>query len=436
MSYRIAVVIQMLDWSFAYQGGAATHLLHILRGLEQAGHTVTVFVPTRDKRIQCGAIGLEGVYAPLGITNGPAFAMTERVARRAQTTLRLPWVQFFDSMRVLDAYNLQKGQFDLLYERNAMHGIGAALAHKAFGVPYVLHVDADFLYEHDFMGIPHTRLERLIALRTARFNGRAADAIVTVSNVTRQHLVESYGIAPDTIKVLPNGADLAPLPGEETLAGARRELGLVGKKVVAFIGNFHPWHDVAQLVRAFGRVASAAECATLLLVGDGSTRPRVAEQVAAAGLSGRVRFLGRVPHGQVPILLALSDVAVAPYPAMSQFTFWGSPMKLFEYMSAGKAIVASNCGEIGDILTDRHDALLVEPGDDAELAATIIELLRRPDLGRRLGEQAQRSWEQNYSWGSYTRRLERVFDEAVAKARMRRTRSSAMKPVSEKLRAY
>jgi glycosyltransferase involved in cell wall biosynthesis len=78
--------------------------------------------------------------------------------------------------------------------------------------------------------------------------------------------------------------------------------------------------------------------------------------------------------------------------------FFGSPTKLFEYMAMGKAIVASNLGQIGDVLEHERTALIVEPGSVRELRASLARLSREPELRERLGQAARSQAVSHHTW--------------------------------------
>jgi glycosyltransferase involved in cell wall biosynthesis len=114
---------------------------------------------------------------------------------------------------------------------------------------------------------------------------------------------------------------------------------------------------------------------------------------------GRVIFTGAVGHEQVPALLDACDVLVSPHvPMVDGSEFFGSPTKIFEYMAMGKSIVASNLGQIGEVLTDGETALLVEPGDAKQMSASIMRLAKSPELRERLGETARRMAVERHTW--------------------------------------
>ncbi len=109
----------------------------------------------------------------------------------------------------------------------------------------------------------------------------------------------------------------------------------------------------------------------------------------AAGLP-ESRFLaaGQVPPGDVPLYLSAFDVCAMPHPWTEQFAYYTSPIKLFEYMAARRAIVASDLPGFAEVLTDGESALLVPPGDVAALSAAIARLRDDPALRESLAARA------------------------------------------------
>jgi glycosyltransferase involved in cell wall biosynthesis len=183
--------------------------------------------------------------------------------------------------------------------------------------------------------------------------------------------------------------------------------------VIIYVGNFSPWHDVATLLDAFVQVLTAYPHARLLLVGDGKQRQAMVQHASNLGIGHSVQFTGLRPHAEIPHVVSSANVAVAPYPRM-EHAWWGSSMKLFEYMASGVPLVASDIGQqITDVIRDGYNGLLVEPGDASALAAALNKLIGDPVLRYRLGKQARMDAVQKYSWEHYISRLERVYESVI-----------------------
>jgi glycosyltransferase involved in cell wall biosynthesis len=175
--------------------------------------------------------------------------------------------------------------------------------------------------------------------------------------------------------------------------------------VIGFTGSFHPFHGAPVLAEAFVRVADADSRVRLLLVGDGEEREEVERILLAAGHTDKARLLGTVERERIPALLSACDVLASPHVGFEDGTpFFGSPTKLFEYMAAGKAIVASRLGQIEEVLEHEGSALLVEPANVEELRGALLRLIDDPRLRSELGRNAREAAAQ-HTWGHTARRV-------------------------------
>jgi glycosyltransferase involved in cell wall biosynthesis len=242
----------------------------------------------------------------------------------------------------------------------------------------------------------------------------AAARIIVVSEIARRSLVER-GIAAERIVVNPNGVDVDRFA---TGGGAeiRRELGLDDSAIVAgFVGSFGPWHGAPVLARAFAGVAARVPHLRLLLVGDGPELGPTLEIAREAGLEDRTRLVGQVPPSAVPAYLDACDVLVAPHvPLPGGAEFFGSPTKLFEYMAAGKAIVASRLGQIGDVLQHGVTAWMVESGSVEELGNALTAVAADRKLRDELGASARRQARERHSWQLNARRVIEAYSAIAA----------------------
>jgi len=297
---------------------------------------------------------------------------------------------------------VERAQPDFIYQRYARFswaGVVAALRTKR---PLFLEYNGSEVW----VGRHWDRVGSLDLLeRYERLNLDAAARIFVVSDVERRNL-EARGVAANKIVVNPNGVDVDRFRPGAGGGDARRELGMENDEVVAgFVGTFGPWHGVEKLAEAIKTIPASVPL-RFLLVGSGSLHAEVEKQLETE--SGRVIFTGSVGHDRVPALLDACDILVAPHvPLADGSEFFGSPTKVFEYMAAGKAIVASRLGQIGEVLADQETALLVQPGNVEELTAAIVKLVESDELRARLGAKAREVAEREYTW---THNAQRVLD--------------------------
>ena len=137
-----------------------------------------------------------------------------------------------------------------------------------------------------------------------------------------------------------------------------------------------------------------------LLLGEGPLKKHAVNFLRDNNLSSYVCLAGRVGHREVPQYLAAMDILLSPHNPLQEDKnkFHGSPLKLFEYMAMAKPIIASKVGQIGELLQDGNNAILINPGNDEELFNAILLLSKDEDLRVKLGERAREIILSRYTW--------------------------------------
>ncbi len=287
---------------------------------------------------------------------------------------------------------------DVLLVRNHDLGVSCVPVARRLGLPLVLEVNAPaeearrYYDEYCHMG--------WLQEWCSRFKLRRVDAVVVVSQALADYLVERYQVDPERITVAPNGADLERFrpdtPAEMTADPDAPRVG--------FVASFQQFHGLDLLAGMVEAVAAARPEVCFLFVGGGDGAEAFSRRL---DLGERVTFTGRVPHGRVPGLVASFDVGViadaAPYQC---------PLKLIEWMAAGKAIAAPRHGPIEDLVADGVHALLFEPRDQDRLVARVLELIDDPARRRELGSAAARRAHESLSWEDNAQRVLAACEQA------------------------
>ncbi len=242
---------------------------------------------------------------------------------------------------------------------------------------------------------------------------RAAD-VVACGSVEIAEQVGRLGVPEERLLVTPNGVDPEMFSPERRGDEVRRRLGLVGRFVVGWVGSFRKFHGLDMALEAMKRIESEIPEATLLLVGDGLERAHVEDTVRDFGLRNVV-MTGTVGYLEIPEYVAAMDVAVITDRGAGPFHY--SPLKLREYMAAGKAVIAPRIGEMARWLADGEDAVLVESGDTEGLADAVQDLHGRPDLRARLGAAARRKIIEQATWDIQLLRIDDALQSAAPRAR-------------------
>jgi glycosyltransferase involved in cell wall biosynthesis len=418
---KIAHLYQESGIRFHEPNAAQLHIYHTMKGLQQAGHDVTLLalqgrqvLCTNDLHVFESDLRLTSQYGRLGLSGTVLFKRFESGVRRLQSGLHFPYLALFDSFRMAEASRLNLKGFDLIHERFNLLALGGALASKKLGLPYILEVNADLLEQRKFKGTPEKGLRRLFALWATRLCFKAATKIICISSDLRDHLHLQWSVDAHKLAVLPCAADVDAFGSHHQGENIRRGLGLTNEPVIMWVGGFYPWHDLDLLLESFALVVKKRPTTRLVLVGEGQTRPIVAQKVIRNGLEQAVIMTGAISHTRIPEMISIAEVAVvpaAPVPASRGGT--GTPLKLFEYMAAGKAIVATGLNQAAEVIQNGHNGLLVEAGNVEAFSNAMLDLLDDSTKRGRLGQNARQHAVEEFSWERYTRRLEEIYLSAV-----------------------
>ena len=361
------------------QKGCSVHVQEVCRALLNAGADLHLFATRVGGEPPPGLSGVP--VHPLPPLPKGDVAARERAALAANAVTR----------EVLES----AGPFDLVYERYSLWSFAGMEYAAATGKAGLLEVNAPLVEEQAaYRGLADREAAESIERRTFG----AAAAVVAVSDDVAAHVRRTVPRHPN-VHVVPNAVDPDRFrPGVEPAVPR-----VSGAFTVGFVGTMKPWHGLPVLVEAFALLRARAPHARLLLVGDGTARADVESDLLARGLTDATTITGAVAPAAVPAMLASMDVAVAPYPALERFYF--SPLKLYEYMAAGLAVVASRVGPIERVIRHGTDGLLVPPGDAAALAEALTRLATDPSLAAGLGRAARERVAREHTWDSVARQI-------------------------------
>lgn len=412
---RIAYTIQNVgNIDFSQDIGDTVPVKNSLLGLQRAGHVVDCYRLNGQSVIRIPDVSSPETVeeASLGVTGKSYFRSLEGSFRRLQRIFRIPYFALFDSYRFYEGCMRVLPRYDICHEHNGLFSIGTSMACSRLNIPYILTFSADPLMELQLVGKPLRGIHKSAAIKEAAYSYKVADRIICVSQEASHHLIAEWQVPPEKIVVLPNGVDINLFSQNHDPNLIRSAIGWPEGVVIGFVGGFQHWHGLDLLVESFAAVLDCHPTAKLFLVGDGPARESIETLVKKRNLENSVKFSGLVPQKQVPAYLAVIDIAVLPYPKLPK-DLWFSPLKLYEYMASGKAIVASDSGQISEVIIDGTNGILVEAGSTADLTAAIINLIDDIDKRINLGRNAQRQAKRQHSWDSYVNRLESVYSNVI-----------------------
>lgn len=278
---------------------------------------------------------------------------------------------------------------DAIYERYNLFFISGAVLARRLGLPFLVEINAPLAHEREkFGGLALPGLARW----SEAFVWRQADRALPVSEVLAGH-VEAAGVARPRITVIPNGIDLDEFPAPGLAAGA-------DPLVLGFVGFVRDWHGLDGVIRGIAQW-QGRPALSLLVVGEGPARPGLEALAAELGVAHRVRFTGLAQREAVPGYVAGFDVALQPASVP-----YASPLKVFEYMAAGRAIVAPDQPNIREVLQHDRTALLFDPAQPGAMWQALRQLAADPALRERLGEAARAEvLTRDLTWAGNARRV-------------------------------
>lgn len=278
--------------------------------------------------------------------------------------------------------------------------------------PLTLFVLSIFLPRRKLAYEAHALVNSRLGSWLQKIVARRCGVVVAVTGYLAQKLLERGGIERVNAITEHDGfraERFANLPDPST---ARRQLNLPQDVfLVGYVGRLHTMSMSKGVDTLIDAIAAAQRPIALCLLGGPD---EMAEQLRARWQSlglptENFRYLGQVKAADVPLRLAALDVCAMPLPFTEHFAYYASPLKLFEYMAAGKAIVASDLPSTAEVVKHGQSALLTPPGDVEALAQALQRLYDQVEVREQLAQQARRLAD-HYTWQARAERILAAID--------------------------
>jgi glycosyltransferase involved in cell wall biosynthesis len=394
-------------WFGVKAGGSIGHIAGVVNALRRRGHRVTFAACEPPVMLDTGV-------EFLNVAPPKSFGLPYELNNyRLQSS-------FYKTLKKSGVITDQSA----IYQRQSIANFLGVLLSRRYRRPLIVEYNGSEVWVAKNWGRP-LRFHRLAQMAETVML-QHAHLVVTVSEALRDELIDR-GIEPRRIVTYPNCIDPGVFnPGrfsQSDVRDLRSRYRIDGAAtVVTFVGTFGQWHGVEVLAKAIVSLRDEhpkwLEDRNLhfMLVGDGAQMQEVRSILDSCIKDGLVTLTGLVPQSQAPLHLAASDILSSPHvPNADGSRFFGSPTKLFEYMAMGKAIVASELAQIGDVLRggihvkelpsgsplegETAAAVLCRPGSAKEHADAIKFLVDREDWRQCLGSNARSRALEKYTWG-------------------------------------
>lgn len=341
----------------------SVHVVKMCSAIGALGHSVTLL----------GYMGEQ--EDPLTYYDVPAnfdirtFDITQKPGESIWLALKSLIWHFRDSRKV--------GTFELVYSRSAI----CLFFNLCMGRPFIYEVHS----------IPRTSFHAFMERRI--LGSKHLKNMVFISDQLRSWYKQRY---PQAIlnkdRLLPDAADAFVKPGVSA------ELRGTSSCKVGYLGHLYRGKGGETIVA----LAQAMPDVDFHVVGG---RPEDITRLELQGVGPNVFFYGHVAHRETKRYLQAFDIVLAPYAQQVHLAHtnvdigqWMSPLKLFEYMSASKPIIASDLAVLREILSHEHNALLAEPENIESWVGCVRTLMNNPDLKKSIAAQALNDFERKYTW--------------------------------------
>jgi glycosyltransferase involved in cell wall biosynthesis len=363
-------------------------------------------------------LGVVSAFRALGWQVDPFIIgdrMPSRVARDSERLLTrgLAWALLADAGRLgLRAVNSRRAwkqlghRVDWVYERfAAFQALGQPF--RAHGIPWILETQGPFYEEAktDRNSLVLTRLARRLELAAYR----SCDAIVCVSQALKEIIVRDAELEPEKVLVVPNGVDTSVFDPERHPPHRCCE----GFTVV-YVGSLIGWQGIDLLLTAMRELSDENGIdINLVIVGDGPMRARWEAMTQRLQLRDQVRFLGRVPHSEVPSLIAGGEIGFAGHSDRRGGQVYHSPLKLYEYLAMGKPVVASMTEDSRAIVREGQTGFLFEPGNPVQLKLALRRAYATRRELNRYGPAARRDVLTRHGWQARVQTIVRGVEDVL-----------------------
>jgi glycosyltransferase involved in cell wall biosynthesis len=368
---------------------------HRIRALLELGHTVDLVTYPFGQEVSLPGLRVFRCARPPLIRDvriGPSCAKVPLDLAVAATTLRRVVAERYDVV-----HSHEEGSF-----------IGVVVA-STLGVPHLYDMHSSLPQQLSNFSFSRSRVLHWLFSWMERFVIRRSRVVIVICPQLEETVRGIDAHVPVVVIENAPGSGDAPVAGSG--AAVRRVLGLeAGTPVVLYTGTFEAYQGLDLLFDAARVVVTRRSDVQFVLAGG---RPAQIDQahdrVRRAGLDGHVIFAGQRPAEEIPAYLDAADVLASP-----RSTGTNTPLKIYQYLRAGRPIVATRLVTHTQVLTD-DVALLTEATAEA-FADGILRAIDRPEDARRLGERARQLAETKYSYEAYLERTRRAFEYLTREA--------------------
>jgi glycosyltransferase involved in cell wall biosynthesis len=376
---------------FPANHGSPASIREMSQALSSLGHRVHVVTYPMGQDLPVEGITIHRVgriFSSSKITVGPTY-----------------YKPFLDFLLVIKLCKvIRKEKIDIIHAHNYEGAIAGYIAKKITKRPMLYNAVNNMIDElpsYNFIK------PKSLAIKLANFLDnlipKMGDYVTVVSEELYNFLLKK-GIPKDKISIIPAGVYPEMFEGKDgNIMRDRYKIG--SRPLVTYTGTLDTFQRIDYLIKAMQIVTATIDEAVLLIVGN-IINPldldRLRKLAIDTGVDKNIIFTDERPLEEIPYFLASADVAVVPRPTTSGF-----PVKLLNYMAAGKAIVTFEGSAKG--LKHMFNAIVARNDNWEELGKGILTILKNHSLAAELGKNAKKTIDGNFDWNSLAKKIEKIY---------------------------
>lgn len=375
-------------------GGSVTHTLGVLDGFAKHG-----------SKVYCASSAMHSILAQKNIHFTPLFMPRLLAFLGFKINCLLSNIVFlYAALRCI-----KNVQIDYIYQRYSMLTIVGLMIARIKKRPLILEFNGSEAWVDEHWS-PQKKLNaQWLVMRFENWNIMYADYIVVVSHVLKDQLV-ARGVDARKILVNPNGVDTYLFHGErykEQRNALRNLYGMHDRFVFGFIGSFSYWHGIEIISAMLPSIQEQVPDAHFFLIGSGPLFDWIQSEIRRLKCEDIVTLVGNIPYARASEYLSACDAFLCPsQPNKDGTPFFGSPTKLFEYMSMGKPIIASDVDQLRDIV-DTTFGYLVHPHDVQGFVHAACALIKKHKAEQsKMGSCARDRAIARFSWQKHVDQIQ------------------------------
>lgn len=378
--------------------GSVIHIKEVIDGLQKRGHQIGLIGSAWTK--------LENPCYFYNI-HPKIFFPFKCIIHKEKAYFVLSILLFFTLFKVLRRY-------DLIYARDFHAAIISLIPRIIFNKKLVFEMNG--IANEEQLLKSNSILNHILAFfikKGEMLAIRCSNRIVSVTPQIAIYLNQYFHCPQEKVKVIGNGVNTKiffPIYDETILRGWKERLGIAKEDtVIAFIGNLAPWQGVNILLESAFQLLRNEGNLKFLIVGTGSLRGFLEKRVVNSGYGNKFIFTGMIKYEEIPFLINIADICVAPFISRRNRTTGVSPIKIFEYMACGKPIITSKIGGL-EFIEKEEVGCLIEPEDVISLREGLLDLMKHSQKRVNMGNNGFRIAREKFDWKLKSNLIEEVLE--------------------------